>query len=61
MEAKEVLKLLKSNGFSEVSQRGSHLKLTSGDKIVIVPIHGAKDIPIGTLKNIEKQSGIPLR
>ena len=41
MDAKEVLKLLKSNGFSEVSQRGSHLKLTNGDKVVIVPIHGA--------------------
>ncbi|MDM5272061.1 type II toxin-antitoxin system HicA family toxin [Sulfurovum sp. zt1-1] len=61
MDAKEVLKVLLKEGFKEVSQKGSHKKLIKGDKTVIVAIHGAKDIPIGTLKGIEKQCGVKLR
>jgi len=61
MDSKEVLKILKANGFEKVSQKGSHLKLTNGERITIVPIHGSKDIPVGTLKSIEKQSGVNLR
>ena len=61
MDSKEVLKILKANGFEKVSQKGSHLKLTNGERITIVPIHGSKDIPVGTLKSIEKQSGVKLR
>ena len=58
MDAKEVLKILKANGFEKKSQRGSHIKLVNDDKVVIVPDHGKKNIPIGTLKNMERQSGI---
>jgi len=61
MNAKEVLKILYAQGFEQVSQKGSHLKLAKGDKKVIVPVHGTRDIPVGTLKSIEKQSGITLR
>lgn len=61
MDAKQVLKLLKESGFVEVSQKGSHLKLSNGERITVVPIHGTKDIPIGTIKSIEKQSGVNLR
>lgn len=61
MNAKEVLKILYGHGFSQVSQKGSHLKLSKNEKRVIVPIHGTKDIPIGTVKSIEKQSGVKLR
>ncbi len=58
MNAKELLKILKANGFEKVSQKGSHLKLSNGERITIVPTHGTKDIPIGTLKSIEKQTGL---
>jgi mRNA interferase HicA len=61
MDAKEVLKILKKNGFEHKSQKGSHKKLIKGEKTVIVPDHGSKEIPIGTLKNIERQSGVKLR
>ena len=61
MNAKEVLKILYREGFKQVSQKGSHLKLVKDEKKVIIPLHGIKDIPIGTLKSIEKQSGIKLR
>jgi len=58
MDAKEVLKILRESGFVKKSQKGSHIKLIKDDKIVIVPEHGKRDIPIGTIKSIEKQSGI---
>jgi len=61
MNAKEVLKILHGHGFSQVSQKGSHLKLAKEGKKVIVPVHGTKYIPIGTLKSIEKQSAVKLR
>ena len=61
MNAKEVLRILYEHGFGHVSQKGSHLKLAKEDKKVIVPMHGTKEIPIGTIKSIEKQSGVKLR
>ena len=61
MDSKEVLKKLKEHGFVEKSQKGSHKKLIKENLIVIVPVHGKKDIPLGTIKNIERQSGVKLR
>jgi mRNA interferase HicA len=61
LDSKEVLKKLKENGFTEKSQKGSHKKLIKENLIVIVPIHGKRDIPLGTIKYIEKQSGVKLR
>ena len=61
MDAKEVLKVLKKNGFELKSQKGSHKKLIKDERTVIVADHGKDEIPIGTLKNIERQSGIKLR
>lgn len=56
---KQMVKLLKENGFEEVSQKGSHLKMrnpTTGRQTEI-PMH-AKDIPPGTEKSILKQAGL---
>ena len=61
MNAKEIIKILKENGFIKKSQKGSHEKYIKDDKTVIVPIHGKKDVPIGTIKSIEIQSGVKLR
>ncbi|MDG2990508.1 type II toxin-antitoxin system HicA family toxin [Candidatus Synechococcus calcipolaris G9] len=60
LTASEVIKQLIAAGFVEVGQTGSHRKLFQPDtrKTTIVPIHGNKILPIGTLKAIEKQSGI---
>ncbi len=60
MNSKQLLKILKENGFLLKSQKCSHKKLIKEDKIVIVPDHGKDEIPLGTLKNIEKQSGVKL-
>jgi predicted RNA binding protein YcfA (HicA-like mRNA interferase family) len=60
LTAKQVIKQLKNEGFIEISQTGSHLKLFNREtrRTAIVPIHSSKIIPIGTLKAIEKQSGV---
>jgi len=60
MTAKEILKILKQNGFIIKSQSGSHIKITDGVKTTIVPNHGKKDIKIGTVKSIEKYTGVKL-
>jgi len=60
MKCSEVLKMLKSNGWQVVSQRGSHLKLIHNDKIgvIIFPNHGSKELGKGLEKTILKQAGI---
>lgn len=53
----EVIRILERAGFSFVSQRGSHMKYSDGVHTVIVPNHN-KDIYIGTLQSIIRQSGM---
>lgn len=54
----EILKALEANGFARVSQKGSHIKLRNAvGKTVVLP-HPRKDMPLGTLKSIERQAGI---
>jgi predicted RNA binding protein YcfA (HicA-like mRNA interferase family) len=62
MKSADIIKALKNDGWFEVSTRGSHVKFKHPVKKghVIVP-HPKKQMPIGTLKNIEKQSGIKLK
>ena len=61
MNGKEVIKILKRYGFKVVRINGSHHIITNGNCTPFpVPIHGKKDLSIGTLKNIERLSGIKL-
>ena len=55
--SKKITDILLANGFGFVSQKGSHKKYSNGSKTVIVP-SPKKDIPLGTLKSISRQSGI---
>lgn len=59
MKAKDVIKLLKKDGWVESSQKGSHLQLEHPFKKgkVTVPVHSG-DIPKGTLNSIMKQAGL---
>lgn len=56
---KEIVKLLKHNGFEEISQTGSHLKLRNihNGKQIIVPMH-AKELKKGLEQAILKQAGL---
>lgn len=55
---KEVIALLKQNGFILKSQKGSHLKFVKGSVTVIVPDHGTKGVEKGTFYNILRQADI---
>ena len=62
MNSRDVIKELKKQGWYEVTQVGSHkqFKHATGKGRVTVP-HPSRDIPIGTLKSIERQAGLKLR
>ena len=52
-DANDVIRVLRRNGFAKVGQKGSHQKWRHPNgQQVIVPDHGNKQIPIGTLKSI---------
>lgn len=54
--SKVIIKKLLEDGFTKVSQKGSHVKLRKGDRTVIIP-HPKRDLPLGTARNIAKQAG----
>lgn len=62
MDSREIIKKLRSDGWFEVAQAGSHKQFKHPVKAgrVTVP-YPRKEVPIGTLKSIEKQAGIKLR
>ena len=52
-----IIKVLLRNGFTFISQKGSHQKYRKESRTVIVP-HPKKEIPIGTFRSIVRQSGL---
>jgi predicted RNA binding protein YcfA (HicA-like mRNA interferase family) len=57
--AKDVIRVLRRNGFAQISQKGSHQKWRHANgRQVIVAMHGNKPIPIGTPKSIIEGSGL---
>jgi predicted RNA binding protein YcfA (HicA-like mRNA interferase family) len=58
--ARVIISALERAGFSVVSQKGSHIKLTKKEKekvyTVIVPFH--KEVAIGTFGSILRQAGM---
>ncbi|MBI5178187.1 MAG: type II toxin-antitoxin system HicA family toxin [Nitrospinae bacterium] len=61
MDGKEVIRILKSHGWKVMRIEGSHHRLGHASKRVTVPVHGSRDLGIGLIKAIEKQSGVKLR
>lgn len=57
LPSKEIVKILERQGFVFVSQRGSHAKYRKGANTVIVP-SPKKEIPLGTMRSIIRQSGL---
>jgi predicted RNA binding protein YcfA (HicA-like mRNA interferase family) len=62
MKSRDVIAILKAHGWFLKRVTGSHHHYMHMDhsNIVTVP-HPRRDIPLGTLKSIEKQSGLTLR
>jgi predicted RNA binding protein YcfA (HicA-like mRNA interferase family) len=62
MESREVMRRLKAAGWEVVAIKGSQhqFRHPAPPGRVTVP-HPEKDLPIGTLRSIERQSGLKLR
>jgi predicted RNA binding protein YcfA (HicA-like mRNA interferase family) len=56
-----VCAILARSGFKEIRKRGSHIVMQKKvvDSTVTVPVPDHKEIRIGTLQSIIRQSGIP--
>lgn len=64
MNSREVIKALEDDGWYEVklTSGSSHRQFKHPTKKGRVTVkHPARDFPIGTLKSIERQSGVKLR
>jgi predicted RNA binding protein YcfA (HicA-like mRNA interferase family) len=57
-----VISRIEAEGWYRVAQKGSHVQFKHPTKPgkTTVP-HPKKDLPIGTLKSIERQTGVRLR
>ncbi|NCD26276.1 MAG: addiction module toxin, HicA family [Deltaproteobacteria bacterium] len=62
MKSRDVIRRLKKEGWFVVNTEGSHVQLKHPEKSgrVTVP-HPKSDLPVGTLKSIERQAGISLK
>ena len=62
MQSKTVIKLIEADGWFEVAQKGSHKQFKHSTKPgkATVP-HPKKDLPLPTLRSIERQTGVKLR
>jgi predicted RNA binding protein YcfA (HicA-like mRNA interferase family) len=62
MNSREIIAKLEAEGWRRVGQKGGHVQFKHARKPgrVTVP-HPEKEIPLGTLRSIEKQAGIKLR
>jgi predicted RNA binding protein YcfA (HicA-like mRNA interferase family) len=57
MTGKDLIKLLKCNGWHIYRIKGSHHVMKKGQNTEIIPVH-KKDLPIGLVKAILKRSGL---
>lgn len=61
LSGKEVCAVLVTYGFQEVRRRGSHIIMQkrTTDSTITVPIPDHREVRIGTLRSIIRQSQIP--
>jgi predicted RNA binding protein YcfA (HicA-like mRNA interferase family) len=62
MNSREIISALRSDGWEQVAQKGSHVQFKHPTKPgrVTVP-HPKRDVPLGTLRSIEKQADLKLK
>jgi predicted RNA binding protein YcfA (HicA-like mRNA interferase family) len=62
MNSRDIISALKADGWNQVAQKGSHVQfkhLTKPGRVTVP--HPRRDVPLGTLRSIEKQSDLKLR
>lgn len=62
MDSKTIISRMEADGWVKVGQKGSHIHFKHPTKPgkATVP-HPKKDVPPGTVKSIERQTGVNLR
>lgn len=62
LSSKQIIRAIEADGWYWVGQTGSHIHFKHERRTgkITVP-HPVKDLPLGTLKSIEKASGVKLR
>jgi predicted RNA binding protein YcfA (HicA-like mRNA interferase family) len=55
-DSKEIVKRLQAEGWTFISQKGSHAKFRKNGQTIIVP-HPKKGLPTGTARSIAKVAG----
>ena len=61
MHGKEIINILKANGWRLVRINGSHHIMAKGVSAVPVPVHGTRDVGAGLLAAIARQTGVKLK
>ena len=61
MSGKKVCAILSAHGFAKTRQKGSHMIMTKSfiDESITVAVPDHKDVAIGTLLGVIRQSGVP--
>lgn len=59
-DGREVIRAVERAGFVFDRQVGSHVSLRHPEtrRSVTVPVHGARDLPVGTLRRIIRDAGL---
>jgi predicted RNA binding protein YcfA (HicA-like mRNA interferase family) len=56
IRGKDLVAFLESLGFSVIRQKGSHVRMKSGDcRYTTVPVHSGEEIPKGLLRKIIRE------
>lgn len=58
ISGKKLAQILEKKGWILVKTNGSHFKYQKDQNSVSVPIHGNRDLPIGTLKALMRDTGL---
>jgi predicted RNA binding protein YcfA (HicA-like mRNA interferase family) len=59
--SRDLLRFLRSHGYREVRQSGSHLILEHAERpMLVIPVHRGKDLPRGLFIRILKAAGFTL-
>ncbi|HRV29374.1 MAG TPA: type II toxin-antitoxin system HicA family toxin [Spirochaetia bacterium] len=58
MTGKELVKLLKKEGWALDRIKGSHHIMIKGTMTLSVPVHGNRDLPAGILHRLMKDGGL---
>jgi predicted RNA binding protein YcfA (HicA-like mRNA interferase family) len=59
VNSRDVIAALEADGWREVAQKGSHKQFRHPAKPGrVTVVHPKRDIPVGTLRSIERQAGL---